>query len=157
MIKTGTSMCGKVERVNKYTINYNTKNCYNCNAYDKSAHFCYEFGIDITDKTQAKYCKAFPSEIYKPKDRVLKCIDNTKSKPKVKQKEEKKEKIYNTSIEKLSKQIGLELTLNDIITCIDYKYLGNKSCALKCIDASQKIIKLRFKKSKNSYTLRIIK
>lgn len=156
MIKTGTSMCGKVETVNKYNINSKTKNCYNCNAYDKSAHFCYEFGIDITDKTQAKYCKAFPSKVHKPKERVLRCINNTNNKPKAKQ-EEQKEIIYNTSLEKLSKRMGLELTMKDIIACKGYKYLGNKSCAIKCIDASNKLIKLRFKKSKINYIFRIIK
>ena len=65
----GASMGGAMEY--RYTLKPGTKNCRNCSYYKKQGDplmyerkcgICNQFGITITDATNAKLCKAFKNK-----------------------------------------------------------------------------------------------
>lgn len=55
----GVSMGGSIEYTRQ--LKPTTKNCRNCKKYKASGRcgICRQFGITITDTTNAKYCKEF--------------------------------------------------------------------------------------------------
>lgn len=148
--KTGTSMNGKIENFKKIsTVKSNCRNCFHCRKVKDNHRDCY-CDYYKTINPNRKSCSRYYALEKLTKEESEQIKKHNKSLL------ESRNKLKKTSLELLSKRLGVEVTLDMIFHNNKQKLLGNKSLKIQPINKEDATIVVFFKDG-NRQKYKIIK